>query len=331
MSKSFAMAGAAHRLARDARPRPPRALRRVQGLHDDLLVGAVGDPRPHRAAGARPGAGPVARRSSRPTSRDSTGSSRTGPTGSTWVRPRGGSIGFPRLTVPGVRIDDWAAQLVEATGVLLLPGSVVRPSGQPLPARVRADGPARGARPARGVRDVARSAEHAVASPGRATPSAMATGGSAVTRAIPPRRSTIGRPTRPHAEGDRDGDPLPRLPRPAATAARVTSASPDPKLERHGAASSSGSARCAVCRSDSPATARSASCTALNEILADSMVLYSLYKKHHWLVAGPTFYQLHLLFDKHAEEQARAHRPPRRARPEPRAGSPSATRVMPPS
>ena len=42
----------------------------------------------------------------------------------TWVRPRGGSIGFPRLTVPGVRIDDWAAQLVEATGVLLVPGSV---------------------------------------------------------------------------------------------------------------------------------------------------------------------------------------------------------------
>jgi starvation-inducible DNA-binding protein len=28
-----------------------------------------------------------------------------------------------------------------------------------------------------------------------------------------------------------------------------------------------------------------------------------MYKKHHWLVAGPTFYQLHLLFDKHAEEQ----------------------------
>jgi aspartate/methionine/tyrosine aminotransferase len=41
-----------------------------------------------------------------------------------WVRPRGGSIGFPRLTVPGVRIDDWAAELVEAEGVLLLPGSV---------------------------------------------------------------------------------------------------------------------------------------------------------------------------------------------------------------
>ena len=49
--------------------------------------------------------------------------------------------------------------------------------------------------------------------------------------------------------------------------------------------------------------ARSDSCRRLNEILADSMVLYALYKKHHWLVAGPTFYQLHLLFDKHAEEQ----------------------------
>lgn len=52
-----------------------------------------------------------------------------------------------------------------------------------------------------------------------------------------------------------------------------------------------------------PDKARSSSCKALNEILADTMVLYSMYKKHHWLVAGPTFYQLHLLFDKHAEEQ----------------------------
>ena len=52
-----------------------------------------------------------------------------------------------------------------------------------------------------------------------------------------------------------------------------------------------------------PDKAKKSSCTALNEILADSMVLYSLYKKNHWLVAGPTFYQLHLLFDKHAEEQ----------------------------
>ena len=45
------------------------------------------------------------------------------------------------------------------------------------------------------------------------------------------------------------------------------------------------------------------SCEALNKILSDSMVLFNLYKKYHWLVAGHTFYQLHLLFDKHAEEQ----------------------------
>ena len=51
------------------------------------------------------------------------------------------------------------------------------------------------------------------------------------------------------------------------------------------------------------AESRMASCQILNEILADTMILYALYKKHHWLVAGPTFYQLHLLFDKHADEQ----------------------------
>ncbi|MEO8509977.1 MAG: DNA starvation/stationary phase protection protein [Chloroflexota bacterium] len=51
------------------------------------------------------------------------------------------------------------------------------------------------------------------------------------------------------------------------------------------------------------ADARRESCQLLNQVLADTTILYSLYKKHHWLVAGPTFYQLHLLFDKHAEEQ----------------------------
>ncbi len=51
------------------------------------------------------------------------------------------------------------------------------------------------------------------------------------------------------------------------------------------------------------AEARRESGQLLNGILADSMILAALYKKHHWLVAGPTFYQLHLLFDKHAEEQ----------------------------
>jgi starvation-inducible DNA-binding protein len=49
--------------------------------------------------------------------------------------------------------------------------------------------------------------------------------------------------------------------------------------------------------------ARMLSCERLNQILADSQILYSLYKKHHWLMRGPTFYQLHLLLDKHAEEQ----------------------------
>ena len=42
----------------------------------------------------------------------------------------------------------------------------------------------------------------------------------------------------------------------------------------------------------------------LNQILADTMTLRDLYKKHHWQVAGHTFYQLHLLFDKHFEEQS---------------------------
>src|SRR5262245_46349250 len=41
----------------------------------------------------------------------------------------------------------------------------------------------------------------------------------------------------------------------------------------------------------------------LNQILADTMSLRDLYKKHHWQLAGSTFYQLHLLFDKHYEEQ----------------------------
>ena len=41
----------------------------------------------------------------------------------------------------------------------------------------------------------------------------------------------------------------------------------------------------------------------LNQVLADTMTLRDMYKKHHWQVAGSTFYQLHLLFDKHHGEQ----------------------------
>jgi starvation-inducible DNA-binding protein len=42
----------------------------------------------------------------------------------------------------------------------------------------------------------------------------------------------------------------------------------------------------------------------LNQLLADTITLRDLYKKSHWQVSGPTFYQLHLLFDKHFNEQA---------------------------
>ena len=43
----------------------------------------------------------------------------------------------------------------------------------------------------------------------------------------------------------------------------------------------------------------------LNQLLADTITLRDMYKKHHWQVAGHTFYQLHLLFDKHAEEHTK--------------------------
>ena len=49
---------------------------------------------------------------------------------------------------------------------------------------------------------------------------------------------------------------------------------------------------------------RQGSVTMLNQLLADTITLRDMYKKHHWQVVGPTFYQLHLLFDKHYEEQA---------------------------
>ena len=42
----------------------------------------------------------------------------------------------------------------------------------------------------------------------------------------------------------------------------------------------------------------------LNQVLADTMTLRDMYKKHHWQVVGPTFYQLHLLYDKHYKEQS---------------------------
>lgn len=50
--------------------------------------------------------------------------------------------------------------------------------------------------------------------------------------------------------------------------------------------------------------ARLQSIESLNQLLADTMTLRDMYKKHHWQVSGPTFYQLHLLFDEHFKEQS---------------------------
>ena len=50
--------------------------------------------------------------------------------------------------------------------------------------------------------------------------------------------------------------------------------------------------------------ARASSVAALNQVLADTITIRDLYKKHHWQVSGATFYALHLLLDKHYEEQA---------------------------
>lgn len=50
--------------------------------------------------------------------------------------------------------------------------------------------------------------------------------------------------------------------------------------------------------------ARAQSVAILNQVLADTMTIRDLYKKHHWQMSGATFYQLHLLLDKHYEEQA---------------------------
>ena len=53
-----------------------------------------------------------------------------------------------------------------------------------------------------------------------------------------------------------------------------------------------------------PDKVRTEHIAAMNQILADTMTLRDMYQKHHWQVAGPTFYQLHLLFEKHYNEQS---------------------------
>jgi starvation-inducible DNA-binding protein len=51
------------------------------------------------------------------------------------------------------------------------------------------------------------------------------------------------------------------------------------------------------------ASTAAASIDNLNQLLADTITLRDLYKKHHWQASGPTFYSVHLLFDKHAQAQ----------------------------
>jgi starvation-inducible DNA-binding protein len=53
------------------------------------------------------------------------------------------------------------------------------------------------------------------------------------------------------------------------------------------------------------ASAAAGSIDNLNQLLADTMTMRDLYKKHHWQASGPTFYIIHLLFDKHFEEQSK--------------------------
>ena len=50
--------------------------------------------------------------------------------------------------------------------------------------------------------------------------------------------------------------------------------------------------------------ARKQSVALLNQVLADTIAIRDLYKKHHWQMSGATFYQLHLLLDEHYEKQA---------------------------
>jgi starvation-inducible DNA-binding protein len=82
----------------------------------------------------------------------------------------------------------------------------------------------------------------------------------------------------------------------------VSRLSPQPRLSQHGAeVQRFGTLRLLPVALSAEARAESAQL--LNRLLADTTILHALYKKHHWVVAGPTFYQLHRLFDKHAGEQ----------------------------
>jgi starvation-inducible DNA-binding protein len=54
-----------------------------------------------------------------------------------------------------------------------------------------------------------------------------------------------------------------------------------------------------------PAKTAKVSVDLLNQTLADTITLRDMYKKHHWQVVGPTFNQLHLMYDEHYEAQSK--------------------------
>ncbi len=93
----------------------------------------------------------------------------------------------------------------------------------------------------------------------------------------------------------------------------VSKISPQPRLRQHGAeVLRFGTIR--LLPVALAAEARGESAQLLNRVLADTTILYALYRKHHGVVAGPTFYQFHLLFDvgdpRHAAELSWIERPP---------------------
>jgi starvation-inducible DNA-binding protein len=83
--------------------------------------------------------------------------------------------------------------------------------------------------------------------------------------------------------------------RPARASARLTLHHQTPPIQAYGSVVNVPIALDAQVRAESV--------TILNQILVETMTLRDLYKKHHWQVSGATFYQLHLLYDKHYQEQ----------------------------
>ena len=147
MSKSFALAGPADRVAGDARPRLLAALRAVQGLHDDLRLGSGGDPGAHRASGRVTTCSPAPGRIVDANLALLDGFFARRPEQFGWVRPRAGRSAS-RCSVRGVADRPVRRRTWSRPRACCCPRLDLRPPGQPLPHRVRADRPAGGARPA---------------------------------------------------------------------------------------------------------------------------------------------------------------------------------------